>query len=424
MPPRLFLICLLTFVHYAAAHIRGPIVPLYAVAHGATAVGVIVGAHMLTSAVGSIPFGWAADVWGRRRCLPAGIAAGAGMSALLPCAESMWAMTVVYGLAGVGIAAFSPSALSLVGDTASPARRGQAFAWYATAHYGAIGIGPFVGGLIADRWSYRSAFVGSAIGLAIAFAVGLALPRPSRASAASNARAGATWASVVGNSAVWTGWTLAMSGLLVQGVVFTFLPLIAQERGRTPAHIGLVFLVLGLANTGVRLPAGWVIDRSGRYGRYAFGGLAIGVVATVLIPHIHDLAVLLVVAAVFGAASGVAFVAISVQLTGAAPAAARGLVMGGYSTALYLGLAVGAFALGPVITRHGYETGFAAGGALGGFGAVVAGLLRAWGGRPMPPSTPRREPSCETSKRSPTSLDARSCPTLPARATVLRNVRR
>src|SRR5207247_10594914 len=41
-------VCALTFVHFAAAQMRGPLVPLYAVAHGATATGVgfIVAAHM------------------------------------------------------------------------------------------------------------------------------------------------------------------------------------------------------------------------------------------------------------------------------------------------------------------------------------------------------------------------------------------
>jgi predicted MFS family arabinose efflux permease len=55
--------------------------------------------------------------------------------------------------------------------------------------------------------------------------------------------------------------------------------------------------------------------------------------------------------------------------------AARGLVMGGYSTALYFRLGLGSFALGPVITRHGYSVGFAVGGAAGVIGALAAAVL-------------------------------------------------
>ena len=136
----LFVICLLTFLHYAGAQMRGPVIPLYAALHGATAtgVGLIVGAHMAAAAVGSIPLGRAADVWGRRPLLVGGMALGATTSLLLPLVEGDLALMTIYGLAGVGVAAFSPSALSLVGDLAAPGRAGHAYAWYSTAHYGAI----------------------------------------------------------------------------------------------------------------------------------------------------------------------------------------------------------------------------------------------------------------------------------------------
>jgi MFS family permease len=381
MMPGLFLVCLLTFVHYAAAQMRGPIIPLYAVAHGATAtgVGLIVGAHMMMAAAGSIPFGRAADVWGRRSFLLGGIGVGAVMSVLLPFGESAWALAVIYGLAGLGIAAFSPSALSLVGDAAAPGRMGQAFAWYATAHYGAIGIGPFVGGLVAEAWSYRLAFLGSAVGLALAFIVGLAIPRRPP-NVEPRAREDAGWSAVTRNTTVWAGWILAVSGLLVQGVVFTFLPLLAHARGQGPAAIGLVFLVLGLANTVARVPAGWMIDRSGRCVPYAFGGMVVTAAATALIPHVRDQGALLALVGLFGAVSGVAFVAIGVDLTAAAPAGTRGLVMGGYSTALYLGLALGSLAMGPVISGAGHEVGFAAGGAVAALGILLAAILRRSGG--------------------------------------------
>ena len=98
----LAVVCLLTFLHYTAAQMRGPVLPLYAVDHGATAtgVGLILGAHMIVAAVGSI--------------------VSIVTSLLLPLAEDPLALMAIYGLAGLGVAAFTPSALSLVGD----ARRG------------------------------------------------------------------------------------------------------------------------------------------------------------------------------------------------------------------------------------------------------------------------------------------------------------
>ncbi len=260
-------VCLLTFLHYAGAQMRGPILPLYAAAHGATATGVgfIVAAHMAVAAAGSIPLGRLSDVWGRRPLLLGGMLVSAVTSLFLPLFEGELALMTIYGLAGFGVAAFTPSALSLVGDGAAPGRAGYAFAWYTTAHYGAIAVGPFLGGLAAQWWGYREAFVGSAIVVAAALVFGLALPAP--AAPPGTSRQGATFADIRGNANVWAGWIVSVGGLTTQGVVFTFFPLLAHERGLSPVTIGLVFLVLGLANTLARFPAGWLVDRRLRSGQ-------------------------------------------------------------------------------------------------------------------------------------------------------------
>ena len=375
MTPALALVSLLTFLHYVAAQMRGPVLPLYAAAHGATAtgVGLIIGAHMASAAAGSIPLGRAADVLGRRPLLLGGMVVGAVTSMLLPLAERPLPLTVIFGLAGLGVAAFTPSALSLVGDAAPPDRVGWAYAWYSTAHYGAIGVGPFVGGLVAEWWGYRAVFVVSGVGIAAALALGWSIPiRPP-----GDDRKGptATFVDIRRNPLVWAGWIVSVSGLLVQGVVFTFLPLLADQRGLTPAMIGLVFLVLGLANTVARVPAGWLIDRTRRHAPYALGGVIVASVAAAVVPHVDGRAPMLVLIAVFGAVSGVAFVAVSAALAASTTSATRGLVMGGYSTSLYLGLALGSFAFGPVITHYGYAAGFAAGGAVGVIGSTLAALL-------------------------------------------------
>jgi MFS family permease len=377
--PLLAAVCLLTFLHYVGAQMRGPILPLYAAAHGATATGVgfIVAAHMAVAAAGSIPLGRASDVWGRRPLLLAGMVVTAATSLLLPLFEGELALITIYGLAGFGVAAFTPSALSLVGDAAAPGRAGYAFAWYTTAHYGAIAVGPFLGGLAAQWWGYRESFVGSAIVVAAALVFGLALPAPP--APAGSARKGARFVDIRANADVWAGWIVSVGGLTTQGVVFTFFPLLAHERGLTPATIGLVFLVLGLANTLARFPAGWLVDRTGWCTPFAVGGVLIGSVVTVFLPNAIEPTAVLALAAVFGAVSGTAGVATGVALAGSAPPASRGIVMGGYSTALYLGLALGSFALGPVITHRGYAAGFLAGGAAGMLGALLAAVLWARG---------------------------------------------
>jgi len=376
----LVLVCLLTFVHYASAQMRTLVLPLHASAHGATAtwVGLIMGLHMAMAAIGSIPLGRASDVWGRCPLLLGGMAVGVVTSLLLPLVEGGFPLAIVFGFAGLGVAAFTPSALSLVGDAAAPAIAGRAYAWYSTAHYGAIAIGPFLGGLASQRCGHRAAFVGSGLGIAIALVAGFALP--ARFAPHVGSRSSVTFADVRKNASVWAGWIAAAGGIFIQGAVFTFLPLLAHGRGLSAAAIGFAFLVLGLANTVARFPAGWLMDRTGGRSAHAVGGLLAASVATGLLPLVSGRAVTLALVAAFGAVSGAAFVAISVALAASTTRATRGLVMGGYSTAMYLGLALGSFALGPVITGHGYGVGFAVGGGAGVIGALVAAALWAIGG--------------------------------------------
>jgi len=375
MPP-LAVVCLLTFLHYVGAQMRGPVLPLYAAAHGASAtgVGLIIAAHMMVAAVGSIPLGRASDVWGRRRLLLAGMAISAVTSLVLPLTERTVPLALVYGAAGLGVAAFTPSALSMVGDAAASGLAGRAFAWYTIAHYGAIGVGSFLGGVVSDAWGFPAAFVVSAILIALTFALGLTAIEPSRMQAPS-AVASAPFADVRANLVVWAGWIVSACGLVTQAVVYTFFPLLANERGLSPAAIGFVFLVLGIANTAARIPAGWLVDRTKHPSVYAIGGVVIASIAVAVLPHAESRTAVLAIVAVFGAVSGTAGVAIGVALTHAAPPTVRGVVMGGYSMSLYLGLALGSLALGPVITRHGYVIGFSLGAAAGAVGAVIAAAL-------------------------------------------------
>jgi CP family cyanate transporter-like MFS transporter len=228
--------------------------------------------------------------------------------------------------------------------------------------------------VVVHAWGFRAAFVVSAGLVAVTFLLGLVLVEQRSGGVRPLDRA-TTFADIRTNSVVWASWIVSFCGLVTQGVVFTFFPLLADARGLTAAAIGLVFLVLGLANTAARIPAGWLVDRTKKSSLYAIGGVLIASVATALLPHVSGQTTLLSLVAVFGAVSGTAGVAIGVALTQATAPATRGLVMGGYSTALYLGLAVGSLALGPIIARYGYAAGFGTGAAVGAIGALVAAVL-------------------------------------------------
>jgi len=96
---------------------------------------------------------------GWRALLLAGTAVSAATSFLLPAVETRPALITIYGAAGLGVAAFTPSIMSLVADVAAPGTVGRAYGWYTTALYAGMRMGPLLGGFVAQRWGYRSAFV-------------------------------------------------------------------------------------------------------------------------------------------------------------------------------------------------------------------------------------------------------------------------
>jgi predicted MFS family arabinose efflux permease len=156
-----------------------------------------------------------------------------------------------------------------------------------------------------------------------------------------------------------------------------------------------VALVLGLA---MPVPGAALVDRTDHSSRRAAAGILGASLVTAMLPRIGSHVMLLAVVALFGAVSGMAFVAISVGLVASTTPATRGVVMGGYSTSLDLGLALGSFAFGPLIARHGHAAGFALGGAAGLIGTLVAAVQsefpRPPRGVPGPEPRPARRGAC------------------------------
>ncbi len=372
---------LLTLLHYTGAYMRIPVLPLYAAAHGATPtdVGLIVGTSMLVAAVTAIPFGVASDRWGRRALLLGGTAVSALTSLLIPLVSQPLPLMVIYVAAGLGLSAFTPSMMSLVGDVASPGTVARAYAWYTTALYAGFGAGPILGGYVAQLSGHRPAFVVAGIVITVALATGFTLPRTD---GKSRGRApAASFAEVQRNRRVWAGWIATVSGLATWGSMLTFFPLLARDRGLPPLQIGLVLGVQSFVNTAARVPAGWILDRTGGRRPYVLGGLLTAALGTALLPRLRTPTEFVLLGAALGVALAFAFVAIGTALSEATTPATRGLAMGGYSTAIYVGVGLTSMGLGPIMATWGYTAGFTLAGLLGGAGTVLAVLL--WG-RPLP----------------------------------------
>lgn len=138
-----------------------PVMPLYFRDHGVdlATLGVVVAAWPAARFVFEPIFGWLADRTARKPFMVAGLVV-AGVATMLPLIfTGPAAFFVLRALAGVGTAAFDPSARGQVTDTTPPERRGEAFGLWGAAQMGGLLLGPAFGGFVAFVLGVEAIFV-------------------------------------------------------------------------------------------------------------------------------------------------------------------------------------------------------------------------------------------------------------------------
>jgi EmrB/QacA subfamily drug resistance transporter len=98
------------------------------------------------------------DRWGRRVVFVLGTALFAAASAWCGAAPNVDHLIVARGVQGVGAALLVPGSLALISATFPVEQRGRAIGTWASFTSIAAGIGPLIGGWLADRFSWRWIF--------------------------------------------------------------------------------------------------------------------------------------------------------------------------------------------------------------------------------------------------------------------------
>jgi len=95
-----------------------------------------------------IPLGRLADRWNRSRLIAAGVVVWSVMTALCGLAQTYWQLFLFRMGVGVGEAALSPAAYSMIADYFPPERRATAISVYSMGIYLGSGIAFLLGGLV------------------------------------------------------------------------------------------------------------------------------------------------------------------------------------------------------------------------------------------------------------------------------------
>jgi MFS family permease len=153
-------------------------------------------------------------------------------------------------------------------------------------------------------------------------------------------------------------WVVTFGTNIIAGTFFTFLPLLAHEKGLDVGQIGIVYLVQSATNALARIPFGTISDRIGRRKYQALLGVVLASFSIAGFAPAITFFHFLLAAFSLGVSLAIAFTSIGALIAETTEPRFRGLAMGGYNSFIYFGLMAGSIGLGPLIEDIGFGFGF------------------------------------------------------------------
>ena len=214
-----------------------------------------------------IPIARLADVWARKNVIVIGLALWSVMTAATGFTRSFVQMAAARVGVGVGEAALSPPAHSMIASYFSPARRATALGIYAMGIHIGILFGAVAGDFLREVWGWRTAFIAVGLpGLALAALIWFSVKEPPKASKEEPPPVADVFRFLwelrsFRHASIATGLT-AFVGYSFVSWAPTYLE---RSHGLVGTERGLKYgIVLGVGGAIGSVLAGWLSDRFGR----------------------------------------------------------------------------------------------------------------------------------------------------------------
>jgi MFS family permease len=329
-----------------------PVLPLYmadVVKATETQVGLLVGLLTFSSLLMRPYVGRKADQLGRKPFLMAGAANFVIATLLYIPARSIWAISIVLALQGVGIACFHTASLVYIGDIAPISQRGKSQAWFQSSFSTAVMTAAPLGIFLKDRFGYTSVFVAASAAAAASLVLLVFIPEPRTAAEPSTDLQHRT----ADRRRLLVLVSVAIcAATATLGCVEAFLGLFAEAE--SISHFALFFTISSGVLIVIRFAGGSLIDRLGRRNSVLLA-LVLLAVSMFVLALANGFAVLCISAVAWGVGFAFCSPSLSALLIDEVPPGQLGRVFGFYTAAFEAGIVFGATAMGPVITAFGFR---------------------------------------------------------------------
>jgi len=346
MDIKVFTVLLLcVFCSLLGVGIVSPLLPLYAEAMGASGVllGMIFSSFTITRAVVIPIIGPLSDRRGRKLFLLIGFGGFTVATLGYLLATTPLHLIVTRAIQGATAGMMLPIARAFIGDLCP---RGEEGKWQGIANaafFGGFGVGPLIGGPIAEWYGYNTAFYVMGIICLLSFLLALRFLPESRSRQGGGGHRSMTEPfRLVHTNGMFRGLSAYRAGLaLARGCFMTFLPLFAASSLKIGVGlIGTMLACHNLLRAAVQPYFGGLADRFNKRTLVIVGAI-LQILFFILIPHEYSYWQLLMLVAFGGIAAAVAMPALTALYTEQGRTSGMGTAMSMEMLAMAIGMGIG-----------------------------------------------------------------------------------
>lgn len=346
MDIKVFTVLLLcVFCSLLGVGIVSPLLPLYAEAMGASGVllGMIFSSFTITRAVVIPIIGPLSDRRGRKLFLLIGFGGFTVATLGYLLATTPLHLIVTRAIQGATAGMMLPIARAFIGDLCP---RGEEGKWQGIANaafFGGFGVGPLIGGPIAEWYGYNTAFYVMGIICLLSFLLALRFLPESRSRQGGGGHRSMTEPfRLVHTNGMFRGLSSYRAGLaLARGCFMTFLPLFAALSLKIGVGlIGAMLACHNLLRAAVQPYFGGLADRFNKRTLVIVGAI-LQILFFILIPHEYSYWQLLMLVAFGGIAAAVAMPALTALYTEQGRTSGMGTAMSMEMLAMAIGMGIG-----------------------------------------------------------------------------------
>ena len=354
----------------------GPLLPLYARDLGATglSLGMIFAGFSMARFVLTPFIGRLSDKSGRRAFLATGLLLFSAFSLAYMSAQTAAQLILIRALHGASAGMVIPVAQAYIGDLSPEGREGSYMGNFTVSVFAAFGIGPLLGGPLADRFGMRAPFVVMGVLSLVAFILVVAR-LPELGIHKERWKQSMPVKGVVRDTLVIALLVFRSALAFGRGLVIPFLPFIAEERGASLSVIGVLLATNILLAAFMQIPFGRLADR---VSRPLLAGLGmVGSAAVIFaIPFCETVTHLFVLQAATGTVGALGFpAAIAMATESGRRLSGMGTVMAMFNSGMSVGLILGPLSGGLVEGIFGLDFVFKGGSLVVAAGFVAFVLL-------------------------------------------------